>query len=66
MSDHTKIQSSDGKLVGTIVREDEEAYGCDLEGCRGHAITVEWPDGDETMICSAGVTYGRDGTARIV
>lgn len=61
----TKIKSSDGTLVGTIVHEDEESYGCEVEGCRGHAITVAWPDGDETTICSAGVTYDRDGTARI-
>lgn len=61
-----KIKSSDGKLTGTIVREDEEDYGCELEGCPGHAIYVEWPDGDETTICSAGVGYDADGTARIL
>jgi hypothetical protein len=65
MSDETKIKSSDGKLTGTIVHEDEGDYGCDLEGCSGHAIYVKWPDGDETVICSAGVTYDRNGTAKI-
>jgi hypothetical protein len=63
--DYGKIKSSDGKLTGTIILEDEESYGCDLEGCSGHALTVAWPDGDETTICSAGVTYDRKGNARI-
>lgn len=61
-----KIKSSDGKLTGTIVCEDEESHGCEIEDCRGHAITVAWPDGDETTICSAGVGYDADGTARIL
>jgi hypothetical protein len=61
----SKIRSSDGKLLGEVDREDEEDYGCDLEGCGGHAIYVEWPDGDETVICSAGLTMGKDGWWRI-
>ena len=64
-NDLTKIRSSDGKLLGEVDYEDEEAYGCGLEGCSGHAIYVNWPDGDETMICSDGLTMGEDGWWRI-
>jgi hypothetical protein len=62
----TKIRSGSGKDLGVITREDEEDYGCELEGCPGHAIHVEWPDGEETMICSASIAMGKDGWWRIM
>lgn len=33
--------------------EDEEIDGCDMEGCRGHAVMIRWPNGEETLECSA-------------
>jgi len=61
----TKIRSSDGKHLGEVTKEDEEEDGCWAESCRGHAIHVDWLDGDETVICSAGLTMGKDGWWRI-
>jgi len=61
----TKIRSSNGKWLGEVVREAEEEDGCFMEGCGGHAIYVDWLDGDETVICSAGLTMGDDGWWRI-
>jgi len=61
----TKIRSSDGKWLGEIIREDEEMACCFIEDCGGHALIVDWLDGDETMVCSAGLTMGKDGWWRI-
>ena len=61
----TKIRSSNGEFLGEVDREDEGDYGCALEDCGGHAIYVEWPDGNETIVCSAGLTMGKDGWWRI-
>lgn len=62
----TKVRSSDGKHLGEVIREDEEEAGCWAEGCRGHAIYVDWLDGDETVLCSAGLEMGKDGWWRIM
>ncbi len=61
----TKIRSSDGKHLGEVTKEDEEEDGCWAEGCRGHAVYVDWPGGDETVICSGGLEMGKDGWWRI-
>lgn len=61
----TKIRSSDGKHLGEVTLDAEEEDGCWAEGCRGHAIYVDWQDGDDTVICSAGLIMGKDGWWRI-
>ena len=43
--------------TGTIIREDEESEGCDMEGCRGHAVRVRWDDKTTTEECSSALHY---------
>jgi hypothetical protein len=43
--------------TGTIVREDDETDGCEMEGCRGHLVLVQWADKTTTEECSSALHY---------
>lgn len=44
-------------MRGFILDTNEEEDGCDLEGCRGHAVLIRWDDGTEAWECSRAIDW---------
>lgn len=44
-------------MRGTVVGHEEELDGCDLEGCSGHAVVVDWENGSSSWECSKALKY---------
>ncbi len=47
------------KHRGVVICENED--GCDVEGCRGEAFLVKWPDGDVTTCCTKAMSQRKNG-----
>lgn len=52
MENYRFVLSRDGKSKGKIINPNYRK--CSAEGCPGHRILVQWPDGKRTYPCSRG------------
>lgn len=56
--------SRDGQTQGII--KNLHYRKCNVEGCLGHRILVEWPDGKRTCPCSRGCKTVNDEIMKIL
>jgi len=62
------LLSKDGMTIGTILSEDDNsAWDCGVESCRGTHYIVKWLDDDETTyVCGKGLKWLKENIAQIL
>lgn len=56
------VQASDGSESGTVIG----IRRCGRKGCKGVVLLTQWPDGEETRPCTAGMVFDGVKTWRIL